>query len=252
MRKEPLLNTKAVTAPTAPLAYNSPRKPQAGVAAAGSTVQGFESLQGPLFSEPVPKALKLDVADFDLPEDHFDPIGSHGGLGGSGTGRREKLKRTHRGGGAVIRKSPAPESSASPEPSGAAATTTLTNPTTSNTVPVSFDWGPLPTFSNPSTPKGLPNAFVPISSSPSTPRNTTTTGASSTIASSPATTLGPPKGLPQGFVSFATVSSSSSTTSTPPPVPSIFSTPVNLPKGFVSFASPSPRGPTSTPPSFAA
>ncbi len=192
IRKEPLLNTKAAAAPGAPLAFNSPSKPGSG--SFNSEMSGFEGLKGSLFSEPFGKVPELDEEDWHLPEDHFDPSGSHSNPGGSVSGRREKPKRGHRGGSA-LRRSPAPES-ASSEATGTTTTTTLS----STSAPVSFDWGPLPTFASPSSSKSIPKAFVPIFASPSTAGETiadVTSGAANS----------PPSGLPKGFVPFIPLSS---------------------------------------------
>jgi len=216
IRKEPLLNTKAAAAPGAPLAFKSPSKPGSG--AFSREMSGFEGLKGSLFSEPLGKVPELDDEDWHLPEDHFDPSGSHSNPGGSGSGRREKAKRGHRGGSA-LRRSPAPES-ANSEATGPTTTTALS----SASAPVSFDWGPLPTFASPSSSKSTP--FVPIFASP-TAANTTAGGAASSPSSS----------LPKGFVPFVPLSSPSpspeiSSSTNANPKGSLFEFPSNLSKGW--------------------
>lgn len=203
VRKEPLLNTKVATAPSAPLSFKSPSKHESGLF--GGEMSGFEGLGGSLFSEPASKAPESDEKDWNLPEEHFDPSGPHGSPGGSLSGRREKPRRSHR----AARRSPAPESVSSN------ATGTIATALNSSPAPVSFDWGPLPTFASPSTPK----AFVPIFPSPSSAGNATTAGAASN----------PPSDLPKGFMPFAPLSSSSSPSpSHDPPSSSKMNTPIGF------------------------
>lgn len=186
VRKEPLLNTKAAASPIAPLAINSPAKLESD--AKDVKLKGFEDLRGPLFSEPAVKADELGINDWSLPEDHFDPSGSHI----NPSTRRDKTKRTHRG-GSVARKSPGPDGSAKLDIGG-----TFSSQTSTETVPVSFDWGPLPTFASPTPLKTLPMPFVPIS-----PPAQNSTASGTNVSKTPE----PKKSLPQGFVSFATFSS---------------------------------------------
>jgi len=192
VRKEPLLNTNAAASPIAPLAFNSPAKADVK----GGQLKGFEDLKGPLFSEAVAQASELGLDEWNLPDDHFDPSGSHVSFVGST--RRDKPRRTHRGGSAV-RKSPAAES---PTKLDASVTHTLAPQAT----PASFDWGPLPTFASPTPLKTLPISFVPISP----PAN----------FSGETKPLGPPKNIPKGFVGFSTVSPSGGAANG------------NVPKGF--------------------
>jgi len=194
VRKEPLLNTTAVNAPKAP--RDTPSKAGPGAGFAGL-------LTGSLFSEPPATVPELNIKD--LPEDKFDPTASHA----HGAVRRAgKTKSSH---------TPAPKSSGAP-----GATAIGPGPPPSAAAPISFDWGPLPSFNPPAVSGNIPKAFVPFSaaSSPSAPT---------------------PANLPKGFVSFGKASSP-----TPPAVAPSFGQPPpsNTPKGFVSFStgssSPSP------------
>ena len=212
MRKEPLLNTKAAAAAIAPLAFNSPAKPDSG-----GKLKAFEDLKGPLFPEPVTNISELGMDDWNLPEDHFDPNGSHASPGGP---RRDKPKRSHRGGSAV-RKSPAPESSAKPDITG---TPTPAHTLTSKPAPVSFDWGPLPTFASPTPLKTLPIKFMPVSP----PVQSATVSGGTNVPDSKA--LEAQKNLPKGFVAFSTFSPKTAATSSPLIAPSS-----DVQKGF-SFA----------------
>jgi nucleoporin NUP159 len=198
VRKEPLLNTRAAAVPIAPLALNSPRIPESGVK--DGKLKVFEDLQGPLFSEPVEKVSELGLDDWNLPEDHFDPSGSHASPGGTSSTRRDKPRRSHRGGSAV-RKSPAPESSAKPDAGGTLTGTPHTS--TSTPAPVSFDWGPLPTFASPTPLKALPMTFMPITP----PVQNAAVGDGMNLPGPKP--LEPQKTLPKGFVSFSTFSQKS-------------------------------------------
>jgi len=219
VRKEPLLNTKAAAAPTAPLAFNSPAKPGSGVKDGNLTA--FDDLKGPLFLEPVTKVSELEMDDWNLPEDHFDPSGSQAS---TSLTRRDKPRRSHRGTSAV-RKSPAPESSAKPD---AVAIPTTSTP---KPAPVSFDWGPLPTFASPTPQRILPMTFIPISP----PVQNEVLGGGTNVADQ--------KNLPRGFVSFATFSpNAANTSSTSEFGPPSSNGGPNNPKGF-TFA------PSSTNPS---
>lgn len=201
-----MLNTKAAASPIAPLAFNSPAKAESDIKS--GDLKGFEVLKGPLFLEDVAQSSELGVNDWNLPEDHFDPSGSHVNLGGSNSSRRDKSKRSHRGGTVtVVKKNPVVEGSTKPDASG---TPTVSHPSTSTAAPVSFDWGPLPAFASPTPLKTLPISFVPIS-----PPVTNSSGETKTPKP-----LEPQKNIPKGFVAFSTFSPSPATGSLPLSAPS--------------------------------
>lgn len=138
VRKEPLLNTKAAVAPAAPVAFSTPGRPSGKAALSFNTPLKIEgSLFGASPSTPpdVPP-----ITDWDLPEDRFNPTtpttsSRRGGGGGK-----------HHDGAGFFRKAPTPSPSGSPAPPPAP----------------SFDWGPLPSFTN-KPPATIAKGFLPIS-----------------------------------------------------------------------------------------
>ncbi|KAF9463874.1 hypothetical protein BDZ94DRAFT_1282304 [Collybia nuda] len=109
VRKEPLLNVRAATAPAPPAAFNTPQKALPGFGV------GFATPPGPLF----PKTPEVvNTPNWTLPEDNFHPSTPPSGRRGAGAVKKHQsvpLKRT-------------PGGTASP------------------TAPPTFNWGPLPTF----------------------------------------------------------------------------------------------------------
>ena len=135
VRKEPLLNNKASTAPTAPVSFGTPKKEDDD---AFSML--LKSTTGSLFGEPVvPEAIPVGVWNLP-PDDHFNPKTPsvpHGRRGAGAGQRKHQVIPLKRGGSGV---------------GGAPATPPATT----------FDWGPLPNFSTPAT-ANVPMSFVPIS-----------------------------------------------------------------------------------------
>jgi len=140
VRKEPLLNTMAASAPSPPVAFKTPQK--------ASDKESFASqclISGPLFGEPTLTSIpamsptSIPILDWNnLPEDNFNPGASTAPQGRRGaTGQRKHpsvpLKRST--GPAV--------------------------PVTSQ--PTDFQWGPLPSFPTPPPSTSLPKSFVPFS-----------------------------------------------------------------------------------------
>lgn len=140
VRKEPLLNTKAVSAPLAPVAFKTPQKvSDKGLFATQS------SILGPLFGEPAtpaplisPPSIPLPAWN-DLPEDDFNPTGPsplQGRRGATGQRKHQSV--------------PLKRSNGSSAP--------LAPP------PADFEWGPLPSFPSSPPSTSLPKLFVPFSS----------------------------------------------------------------------------------------
>ncbi|KAF8969236.1 hypothetical protein BDZ97DRAFT_1796720 [Flammula alnicola] len=133
VRAEPLLNTKAASAPCAPVAFTTPKK-----SSSSSTAFAFQTpITGPLFSEPLtPDA----IPDWNIPEDNFNPTPSTVSSGRRGAGGQRKHQ-------SVPLKRSMGSTPVTPTPAG-------------------FEWGPLPSFSSPPA-SSVPRSFVPISTSPS-------------------------------------------------------------------------------------
>ncbi|TFK40216.1 hypothetical protein BDQ12DRAFT_602582 [Crucibulum laeve] len=113
VRKEPLLNTKAVTAPAPPVAFSTPQK------APGF---GFQTPPGSLFAVPSSnEALATPVPSWNLPEDNFNPSTPQATRRGAGSGQKKHSS-------VALKRSPG----MSPTPAAPA-----------------FDWGPLPSFNAP-------------------------------------------------------------------------------------------------------
>ncbi|KIM84780.1 hypothetical protein PILCRDRAFT_817577 [Piloderma croceum F 1598] len=127
VRRQPLLNTQAVTAPAPPIAFTTPKKPI-------------------VKAEPQTANLGFDMAPFP-PSDAWKPAAfAESQLNESGPQRRS-AKSSH---ASTIKLKRTPVSSPSP-------------PSSTQSPPVSFDWGPLPVIA---PKKGLPFGFAK-SSSPS-------------------------------------------------------------------------------------
>lgn len=131
VRKEPLLNTQAASAPPAPVAFNTP-KSGFGIDLGLGGVP-ITPIRGLSFGSP--GAQTPPMAGFDFPEDNFNPSppppmrrGAGGGGGKSRISNSVPLKRTG-------------IPSATPSP------------------PPSFDWGPLPDFQKKTTPVSPQNSL---------------------------------------------------------------------------------------------
>lgn len=122
LRKEPLLNTKAISAPAPPVAFATPHKPDAPLGYIPAF--GFQtSITGPLFSPQADPQTPLP--NWTLPEDNFSPSPTlPTRRGASGSGKKHSI---------LPKRSPV----ISP-PTGTISTTAKP-----------FDWGPLPIFNNP-------------------------------------------------------------------------------------------------------
>ncbi|KAK7032888.1 hypothetical protein R3P38DRAFT_2919513 [Favolaschia claudopus] len=114
VRKEPLLNTQAASAPPAVQAFKTPQK---------TGINLGLGLNGSAPSTPPPPAM-LDFDDF--PEDNFNPSPILPTRRGAGGGSKTRISSS-----VPLRRSPAGQSTPSPPPS--------------------FDWGPLPTFQKPAS-----------------------------------------------------------------------------------------------------
>ncbi|KAF7375142.1 hypothetical protein MSAN_00400600 [Mycena sanguinolenta] len=110
VRKEPLLNTQAASAPPAPLAFNTPQKPGLGL--------GLGLAGG------IPSTPPQSMPGFDFPEDTFNPSPPPAVRRGAGGGGKSRISQS-----VPLKRSPAGYSTPSPPPT--------------------FDWGPLPTFQKP-------------------------------------------------------------------------------------------------------
>jgi nucleoporin NUP159 len=122
VRKEPLLNTQAASAPPASLAFKTPQRVGLGLGLVG-------------FSTPssIPSTPPQPMPGFDFPEDNFNPSpppAVRRGAGGSG--------KTRISASVPLKRSPG---YATPSP------------------PPSFDWGPLPTFQKKPTPVSPENSL---------------------------------------------------------------------------------------------
>ncbi|KAG7089627.1 hypothetical protein E1B28_011292 [Marasmius oreades] len=156
-RKEPLLNTTAVTAMKTmdiPVAFSTP----SGRPPGSNGLQFNTPIQGPLFGSTG------EISGFeDFPEDHFNPSTP------SGSSRRGGFARRNHPPAVTLRKSPAGPSGAaevaspgsppvgfgspSPLPGG-----NIPLPKPAASPAASFNWGPLPSFNKTST----PSLFAPI------------------------------------------------------------------------------------------
>ncbi|KAJ7086057.1 hypothetical protein B0H15DRAFT_1023152 [Mycena belliarum] len=117
MRKEPLLNTQAASAPPAPLAFKTPQRTGLGFGVPATPIRGLS-----LGLPPSPSTPQASMPEFDFPEDNFNPSpppAVRRGAGGSG--------KTRVSNSVPLKRSPG-QPSATPSP------------------PPSFNWGPLPTF----------------------------------------------------------------------------------------------------------
>ncbi|KAF8907368.1 hypothetical protein CPB84DRAFT_1822580 [Gymnopilus junonius] len=148
VRKEPILNRKAVSAPSAPLDFKTPQK----VFDKALFATPFPMAE-PLFGEPVtPKPLmtpsSIPLPEFNLPEfnnvpeDNFNPIGPSPLQ--ERRGASSQRKRTS------VPSAPLKRSTGSAVP--------LASPA------VDFEWGPLPSFPSPVPTASLPKSFVSFSS----------------------------------------------------------------------------------------
>lgn len=134
-RKAPLLNNKAAQAPPARITFKTPQK----IAPPDNSGSAFKTpISGPLFSGETPQT---SLQEWSFPEDNFNPLPSPPTRRGAG--------RTKKHASNV----PLKKSVGSPQ------------------APVSFDWGPLPGFSQPALasvgpPVSLaaknPPGFVPL------------------------------------------------------------------------------------------
>jgi nucleoporin NUP159 len=138
VRKEPLLNVKVSSAPSAPISFGTPKKEDND--AFSMLLKGTT---GSLFGEPVvPESIPAGVWSLP-PDDHFNPTTPsvpHGRRGAGGGQRKHQVVPLKKSGSGVL----GAPAMAAPMP----ATT--------------FDWGPLPNFSTPA-PTNVPTSFVPIS-----------------------------------------------------------------------------------------
>lgn len=123
VRKEPLLNTQAASAPPAPAAFNTPKTGFGIGLGLGVPVTPIRGLS---FGSPGPSAPSM--AGFDFPEDNFNPSppppvrrGAGGGSGKNRISNSVPLKRTG-------------------------------NPAATPSPPPTFAWGPLPDFQKKTTP----------------------------------------------------------------------------------------------------
>lgn len=114
VRKEPLLNNTAAMASSPPTVFKTPQKVSSSANFAFQT-----PLSGALLSPP--STPEMPLGDWTLPEDHFNPSPTLPGRRGAGSG-------TKKHGSVPLKRTPG----FSPTPAAA------------------FDWGPLPTFNNPS------------------------------------------------------------------------------------------------------
>ncbi|KAJ7178860.1 hypothetical protein C8R43DRAFT_1057293 [Mycena crocata] len=136
VRKEPLLNTQAASAPPPPLAFNTPQKatfgPGSGMGGFNTPMKGFAlGLSAPGPSTP---PQQLSMAGFDFPEDNFNPSpppAVRRGAGGSG--------KTRISNSVPLKRSPG-------------------QPALPSTPP-SFDWGPLPNFQKKAAPISPENSL---------------------------------------------------------------------------------------------
>jgi nucleoporin NUP159 len=140
VRKEPLLNVKVNTAPSAPVAFSTPKKGEDD-----AFWKVLNNTTGSLFGEPVvPESIPVGVWNLP-PDDNFNPTTPsmpHGRRGAGGQRKHQSVP---------LKRSPGPASGMGGAPTTATATPAAT-----------FDWGPLPSFSTPA-PAKVPTSFVPIS-----------------------------------------------------------------------------------------
>ncbi|PFH53130.1 hypothetical protein AMATHDRAFT_138444 [Amanita thiersii Skay4041] len=135
VRKQPLLNKKAVHASAAPIAFKTPLKIESTTEERKIAENFFMTpIKGPLF-DPVTTP-PSSVPDLTFPEDEFEPSPS---------------PSTRRGAGRTKKHSSVPLKRSTGTPPAAAAPT--------------FDWGPLPTFNQPPL-GGLPSPLKPTSDPP--------------------------------------------------------------------------------------
>ncbi|KAJ6570228.1 hypothetical protein DFH09DRAFT_424869 [Mycena vulgaris] len=122
VRKEPLLNTQAASAPPAPLAFETPQRAGLGLGLGlGGPVTPLRGMSLGLPPSPSTPP-QSSMFGFDFPEDNFNPSpppATRRGAGGSGKARISNS--------VPLKRSPG-QLSATPSP------------------PPSFDWGPLPNF----------------------------------------------------------------------------------------------------------
>ncbi|KAJ7116352.1 hypothetical protein C8R44DRAFT_792263 [Mycena epipterygia] len=120
VRKEPLLNTQAASAPPAPLAFQTPQRAGfgmgLGLGGPVTPIKGMLSSPGP-FTPP-----QSSMPGFDFPEDNFNPSPLPPVRRGAGGGGKTRISNS-----VPLKRSPG-QSLATPSP------------------PPSFNWGPLPNF----------------------------------------------------------------------------------------------------------
>lgn len=201
MRKEPLLNTQALSSPPPPLAYDSPRKPSTsvfGASAFDSSVfekpfdyptPALNGAEVPLGDTSLDSSTDLNkMLDFsNLPdEDEFHPTDLS-----ESSGRRAGRSRSHK---LVNPKKGVPFVSKSPQ--------THTSPPP----PSTFDWGPLPKFGATSSPPiTTPAKFVSFTS-PNSSGSARQSAPPSNFFSSPSPPSKATVPMPKGFVSFSSPS----------------------------------------------
>ncbi|KAJ7183117.1 hypothetical protein C8R46DRAFT_1307063 [Mycena filopes] len=128
VRKEPLLNTQAASAPPAPVAFNTPKSAFGTGLGLGVPVTPLRGLS--FGSSPSPSPMP----GFDFPEDNFNPSPPPPARRGAGGGGKTRMSNS-----VPLKRTGIPSATPSPPPS--------------------FDWGPLPNFQKKATPISPENSL---------------------------------------------------------------------------------------------